>query len=185
MSFDFRKFETEKDKIVEYLQSEYRAIQTGRASPQVLDLVSIEMYGSKMAVPHVASVNIEDAKTLRVSPYDKNIISDLEKAINAANLGVSVASDGEGLRVFFPQLTTESRQNLVKIIKDKLEEARVKIRSVREENKKNIEKIGKEGEIGQDEMERYLEELQNLVDLANKKLEQIFLNKEKEILGEE
>jgi ribosome recycling factor len=185
MSFDFKKFEEEKNKITEYLHSEYRSLQTGRASPQVLDLVQIEVYGSKMAVPHVASVNIEDARTLRVSPYDKSILRDLEKEINNANLGVSVSSDSEGLRIFFPAPTTESRLKMVKIIKDKLEDARVKIRGAREENKKEIERMGREGGIGKDDEERDLEGLQNLVDIANKELEQIYLRKEKDVMGED
>jgi len=183
--FDFRKFTEEKEKVVDYMARDMRAISTGLATPQILDMVKIEIYGSRMAVPHVASINIEDPRTLRVSPYDKDIIPNLERAINEASLGVSVNTDSDGLRIYFPQMTTESRERNSKTIKEKFEEARVKIRSIREEIKKEIEKMSRDGEFGKDNEERFLGELQNNVDLANKELEQIFFRKEKEIMGEE
>ena len=184
MSYDFTKFKEGKEKIVSYLSSELRSIQTGAASPQVLDLISVDAYGSKMHISHVASINVESPTNLLVSPYDKNLLKDLEKSINEADLGLSVSADSAGLRVFFPKPTTESRQRMLKVIKEKLEEARVKIRSIREEVKKNIENSCKEGEFGKDEEARYLEELQALVNEANKSLEEVYGKKEKDILGE-
>ena len=184
MSYDFKKFKEEKDKIISYLSSEYRSIQTGAATPQVLDLINVDAYGSKMHISHIASINIESPANLLLSPYDKTLLKDIEKAINEADLGLSVASDSEGLRVYFPKPTTESRQKMIKIIKEKLEESRVKIRGLREENKKEIERGCKEGEYGKDEESKYLEELQNLVNAANNEVENIYSKKEKDILGE-
>lgn len=172
------------DKTVDYLKSEYKSLSTGRASLSVLDHVSILQYGSRAQVSHVASIALEDARTLRVSPWDKTVIHDLEKAINEADLGLSVSSDGEGLRVHFPMLTGETRQKLVKVLKEKLEEARVRVRGSREEANKEIEKLAKEGEFGEDEKRRFKEDVQKKVDEANSALEELFSGKEKEVLGE-
>lgn len=184
MSYSFTKVEEEKLKIFEWFQAEYRSIQTGRATPQVLDLVHIDMYGARTKIAHTGSVHIEDPKTLRVVPWDKGILGDIEKAVNEADLGLSVSSDAEGLRIHFPALTTESRQKLVKILKERLEEARVKIRGLREETNKDIDARAKEGEYGEDERLRYREELQKIIDNANAELEGLFSSKEKEVMGE-
>jgi len=184
MSYDFTKFKEEKEKIINYLSSEYRSIQTGTASPQVLDLLSVDSYGSKMSISHIASVGVETPANLLIVPYDKSLLKEIEKVINEADLGLSTSSDSTGLRVFFPKPTTESRQKMVKLIKEKLEEARVKVRNVREDSKKEIEKASKDGEFGKDEETRYLEELQNLVTEVNRELEEIYSKKEKDILGE-
>ncbi len=184
MSYNFSQVESDKSKILEWLAGEYRSIQTGRATPQVLDLVHIDMYGSRTQVAHAASVTIEDPRTIRVSPWDKTIIRDIEKAINDADLGLSVSSDDAGLRVHFPALTTETRQKLVKLLKDRLEDARIKIRSLREDTNKDIDAREKAGEYNEDDRMRYREEMQKIVDLANAEFEALFEKKEKEVMGE-
>ncbi len=184
MAYDFSKTNTDKDTIIEWLKSEYRSISTGRATPQVLDLVHIDMYGARTALAHAASITIEDPRTLRVSPWDKTILSGMEKAINDADLGLSVSSDTDGLRVHFPALTTETRQKLVKLLKDRLEDARIRVRSLREETNKDIDARAKDGEYGEDEQHRYRDEMQKIVDGANASLEEIFQKKEKEVMGE-
>ncbi|MDQ1281946.1 MAG: ribosome recycling factor [Patescibacteria group bacterium] len=183
MSYDFKRFKEEKEKIVNYLSSEYKSIQTGAASPQVLDLIMVDSYGSKMNISHIASINVESSANLLIVPYDKSLSKEIEKAINEADLGLSVSTDSTGLRVFFPKPTTESRQKMVKIIGERLEEARVKIRGLREEFKKEIEYSCKEGEFGKDEEAKYLEELQNLVSSSNSELENLYSKKEKDISG--
>jgi ribosome recycling factor len=180
MAYNFSNFNEKAKDIAEFLSRDLKAVQTGRATPAILDSVYVEAYGSKMAIAHVASVVIEDAKTLRVSPYDKSVLKSLEQAVNDANLGVSVSADSEGLRVFFPQLTTERRTQYVKIIKDRLEDARIKLRGVREETKRDIEKE----EVSEDEKKRNLDDLQKKVDSENINLEAMFKTKEKEVLGE-
>lgn len=183
MAYNFSQAELDKQTIIEWLQGEYRSIQTGRATPQVLDLVHIDMYGARTAIPHAASVQIEDPRTLRVAPWDKGIIGHMEKAINDADLGLSVSSDGEGLRVHFPSLTTETRSKLVKVLKDRLEDARVRVRSLREEVNKDIDAKEKEGDYGEDEKRRYRDEMQKMVDETNQTLEDLFDKKEKEVMG--
>lgn len=184
MAYDFSQTNKDKDAILEWLKSEYRSIQTGRATPQVLDLVHIDLYGTRTAIAHAGSVNIEDPRTLRVSPWDKTILSSMEKAINDADLGLSVSSDAEGLRVHFPALTTETRQKLVKLLKERLEEARIRVRSLREETNKDIDARAKEGEYGEDEQHKYREDNQKIVDSINAELGGLFDRKEKEVMGE-
>lgn len=184
MAYNFSQATTGKDTIIEWLKGEYRSIQTGRATPQVLDLVHIDMYGARTAIPHAASVQIEDPRTLRVAPWDKGIIGQMEKAINEADLGLSVSSDGEGLRVHFPALTAETRVKLVKVLKDRLEDARVRVRALREEINKDIDAKEKEGEYGEDERRRYRDDMQKIVDEVNQSLEELFAAKEKEVMGE-
>ena len=183
MAYTSTAFNEGKAKILEWLAGEYRSIQTGRATPQVLDLVHIDLYGSRTLIAHAASVSIEDPKTIRVSPWDKTIIHDIEKAINEADLGLSVSSDTDGLRVHFPALTTETREKLVKLLKDRLEDARVKVRALREDANKDIDARAKENEFGEDERMRYREEVQKQVDLANAEVEVLFERKEKEVMG--
>lgn len=184
MAYNFADAEKRKGDIIEWLTSEYRSISTGRATPQVLDLVHIDMYGARTPIAHTGSVTIEDARTLRVAPWDKGIIGQMEKAINDADLGLSVSSDDQGLRVHFPALTSETRLKLVKLLKDRLEDARIRVRSLREDTNKDIDARGKDGEYGEDEQHRYRDEMQKLVDSTNAELETLFAKKEKEVLGE-
>ena len=184
MAYSFKEAEENKTKIIEWLHNEYRAIQTGRATPNVLDGIAVEQYGARTPLAHVASISIEDPKTLRVAPWDKAVIRDIEKAINEADIGLSVSSDDQGLRVSFPMLTTETRQKLVKVLKDRLEEARVRVRAMREDANKDIDAREKNGDYGEDERMGNREALQKIVDGANAELEGIFGNKEKDVMGE-
>jgi ribosome recycling factor len=184
MSYNFTQTSKDIEGIIDWLKGEFRSIQTGRATPQVLDLVHVDIYGARTQIAHAGSVNIEDPRTLRVSPWDKTIIGDMERAINDAQLGLSVSSDDQGIRVHFPALTTETREKLVKVLKERLEDARVKVRSVREEINKDIDARSKEGEYGEDERMRYRTDLQKIIDQANASLEELFDKKEKEVLGE-
>ncbi len=184
MAYDFSKTNTDKDVILEWLKGEYRSISTGRATPAVLDLVHIDLYGARTPIAHTGSITVEDPRTLRVAPWDKSVIGQMEKAINDADLGLSVSSDDQGLRVHFPALTTETRQKLVKLLKDRLEDARVRVKLLREETNKDIDARAKEGEYGEDEQHRYREDMQKLVDGTNAELETLFSKKEKEVMGE-
>ncbi len=184
MSYDFTQATTQKNTITDWLKSEYRSIQTGRATPQVLDLVHIDMYGARTQLAHAAGITIEDPRTIRVAPWDKSIVGQMEKAINDADLGLSVSSDAEGLRVHFPSLTTETRQKLVKLLKDRLEDARVRVRAMREETNRAIDTDAKEGLFGEDDQRTYREQMQKIVDQANQELEELFEKKEKEVMGE-
>ena len=183
MAYDFSTIVTQKNAIMDWLKSEYRSIQTGRATPSVLDLVHIDMYGARTLLAHAGNITIEDPRTLRVAPWDKSVVGQMEKAINDADLGLSVVSDSDGLRVHFPSLTTETRTKLVKLLKDRLEDARVRVRALREETNKHIDAEAKNGEYGEDEQRKYREEMQKIVDAANQELEDYFQKKETEVMG--
>jgi ribosome recycling factor len=176
--------ETQKKRftdIVEWLDKEFSTIRTGQATPTLLDGVRVESYGSMLPLNQVGSVGIEDARTLRISPWDATQVKAVEKAIADANLGLSVMADSSGVRVIFPELTGERRQQLVKLAKSKLEDARVSVKAVRDDIMKAIDAAEKSGEMSQDDKFVQKEEAQKLVDAANRALEARFSEKEAEI----
>lgn len=175
--YNTTNFKNELKKIEEWLSKEFMQVQTGRATPIILDSVMVDSYGSMMPIKNVASISIEDAKTLRISPWDRNHIKIIEKAIQESNLGLSVVSDGDGVRAIFPMLTTENKTKLVKILKDKLEDARI---SVRKERQGAID--GTE-DLTEDEKKRAKDEIQKCVDEANQNLEAIFDKKETDLMN--
>ena len=181
MIYDFKNLKTKIQGAEEWLKKEYSVLRTGVASPAILDGVQVEAYGTRMHINQCASIGIEDARVIRVTPYDKSQAKEIEKAITAANLGVSVAVDDKGVRIFFPELTGEKREAFVKSAKLKLEDARVNIRSIRDETVKDIEAKEKEGGMGEDDKFRFKAEMQKLIDEGNKNLETLFEKKEKEI----
>lgn len=183
MQYNFSNFKNDLKKVEEFLGKEYSQLNVGRASPMVLDGVSIDVYGSYQSIKNVATVGIEDPKTLRINPWDKTQIKAIEKAILAANLGLSLAVDDQGLRVIFPQLTTETRASLVKVLKEKLEEARITVRQEREKVWDDIQNQEKNGKLTEDDKFRAKEDLQKIIDETNKNLEEFFKRKEKEVMG--
>ncbi len=160
-----------------WLQTELGQISTGRANPALLDSIQIEVYGARQPIKAIASTMIEDARTLRVSPWDKSQIKSIEQAITDARLPVSLSTDDQGLRVHVPALTEETRQSLIKLLKEKLEQARVRIRAAREEA---IKELGAAG-LSEDEVRSAKEDIQELVDKGNQELQEVFDRKETEI----
>jgi ribosome recycling factor len=182
MAYNFSTLKESFQKIEEWLKNEYFGIQTGRANPALLDSIFVEVYGTRQPIKNVASVNVEDARTLRIAPWDKSQVKDIEKAIVDSNLGLSVASDGMGVRAIFPMLTEESRGRLVKVIKAKLEEARISVRKEREEAMSIIEADKKSGAVGEDETIRLKESVQIHVDEINEKLHELAEKKEVDVM---
>ena len=181
MSFNITHFNTRGEEIVSWLEREFASIRTGRATPMLLDLIQVESYGTRVPLQQVGSMSVEDARTLRIAVWDKGAIKAVEKAITEADLGISVVSDGNGLRVIFPELTSERRTQLLKLGKGKLEEARVSLRAARDEAIKEIDSLGKQGEMSEDERFGAKEELQKRVDAFNNTLNDHYERKEKEI----
>lgn len=168
-------------EVKEWLQKEYAGIRTGQATPALLDGVKVESYGAHVPMNQVANVGTEDARTLRVSPWDPSTIPAIERAVQDADLGVSVATDSSGLRVIFPELTAERREQLLKLAKSKLEEARISVRGVRDEFMRDIDKREKSGDISEDEKFTEKETVQDAVEGMNKQLEELFQQKETEL----
>lgn len=183
MAYNFSPFKQGAEATYEWLKKEYLGIRSGQATPGILDSVRVDMYGSKMPVNQVASVTTEGAKSLRVTPWDKGAVKALDAAIREANLGVSVAVDDQGLRIAFPDLTADRRDGLLKLAKAKLEEARVRVRGEREKVMNDADKQEKSGTMSKDDVFRTKQDLQKQVDETNKKLEDLFDKKEKEILS--
>ncbi len=182
MSYNLTSFKEKASAIEGWLGKEFAGFRTGRATPLILDKVMVEAYGASQPISHLATVSVSDVRSLQIVPWDKELVKSIETAIAAANLGVSAMSDGVGVRVVFPELTAERRTLLVKLVKEKLEEARIKVRNERERVWNEIQKKEKEGEISEDEKFRLKEALQKMVDAANSKLEELALRKEKDIL---
>ena len=180
-NYDFTIFDGKIGAAKEWLAKEYRGLRTGRASPAILDGVSVSAYGSMMPLKQVASVGIEDARTLRVQPFDASLLKDIERSIATANLGVGTVPDSNSVRVTFPELTAERRTQLVKFAKGKLEEARTTARIARDEAWKEIQTKEKEGTLTEDDKFSLKEDLQKRVDKANEDLEKAFEGKEKEM----
>lgn len=168
-------------EILNWLDKEFLSIRTGQATPTLLDSVKVENYGAFMPINQVASVGTEDARTLRVSPWDIKMVAVIEKAITDANLGVSLATDSSGVRVIFPELTGERRQQLIKLSKNKLEEARVSVKHVRDDVMKLIDKAQKDGDLSEDDKFSRKEAVQSEIESTNKKLENLFAEKELQI----
>ncbi|HXK38893.1 MAG TPA: ribosome recycling factor [Candidatus Paceibacterota bacterium] len=181
MNYDFKILDGKVTGAREWLSREYAGLRTGRATPAILDGISVSAYGSMMPLKQVANVGIEDARTLRVSAWDASVVKDIERAITAANLGVGTNADSSGLRVTFPELTAERREQLVKIAKHKLEEARTAIRIARDEAWKDIQEKERQGTLTEDDKFQIKEELQKRVDKGNGELEKAFEKKEAEM----
>lgn len=177
MAYNFSPLKQSFLEIEEWLKKEFSQISTGRANPALLDSISVESYGAYQPIKNVASITVEEARTLRITPWDKSIVKAIETAIRDSGLPFSVATDSDGLRAHVPQLTAESKVSLVKLCKEKLEDARVKVRLERQSTDKNIS----ETEKAEDDAFRAKEDLQKLVDEINKKLEDHFSKKEADI----
>ena len=183
MAYDINPFKKQLAGTEEWLKKEFQQVRTGQASPAILDGVRVEVFGAPMALKEVASVVIEGARTLRVAPWDKAQVKEIEKAISIANLGVSVVVDDQGIRVNFPELTSDRRKDFVKLAKDKLEESKKQIRQHRDGVVKDLAAKEKAGGYGKDEIFRLNKDVQKIVDDTNKKFEELFAKKEKEIMN--
>lgn len=181
MAYDFKPFEKRIKEIEERLGKELAGVRTGRATPAILDGIQVESYGSRMSIPQVATVSVEDARSLRITPFDPANSKEIEKAITVANLGLSVGADERGVRVFFPELTSERRVSLLKVAKEKVEEMRTMLRSARDEVWNDIQAKEKAKEMSEDDKYRAKEDMQKRVDAANASFDAALERKEKEI----
>ncbi len=181
MNFDFTEIKKAFEEAEAYLKQEYLQISTGRANPALLDGIAVDSYGSLQPIKNIASINIEDARSMKIVPWDKSQIKGIEKALHDSGLPFSVSVDDEGVRLTIPQLTEENKKTLVRVIKEKLESARVKVRNIRHDALKQIEEGESRGDYAEDAMKRFKDELQKMVDTSNQNLEDIFSHKEADI----
>ncbi len=180
MAYDFSKLKSQIKETEEWLARELSGVRTGRATPTLLDGVKPEAYGTRTPLRELGSVSVEDARTLRIIPWDKDVLKAIEKGITDADLGVGVSTDDQGLRVSFPELTSERRTQLSKIASDRTEQAKVALRSHRTDAIKEIDSLKKDG-MSEDQAKRDKEELQKLIDAGNDSLLKALKRKEEEI----
>lgn len=183
MNFDFTKTNEGLTDAENFLKQEFLQISTGRANPALLDGVMVESYGSFQPIKNIASINLEDARTMNISPWDKGQIKDIEKAITDSNLPFSVSAGDSGVRVHIPQMTEESKVKILKLVKEKLEEARIRVRNVRHDAMKLIDAGEANGDFSEDAKNNFKDELQKKVDATNKNLEDIYAKKEQDIMS--
>ena len=169
---------------IEALERRLKAVRTGRATPQILDSVQVEVsaYGTSMPLQQLASVKVADARLLVVTPWDKSTLSDIEKSIGSAGLGLNPANDGNLIRVPIPALTGERRREMVKVVGRYGEEARVHVRKIRREYNDLFKTLESDGEISKDDLERTLKQVQGATDGNVTRVGTIISLKEKEIL---
>ncbi len=164
------------------LKQELSGIRTGRANPMLVEDIQVEAYDSKQPMKNVATITTPDARTIMIAPWDKTLLAIIEKAITISNRGLNPVNDGVVLRVPIPVLTEETRKELVKTIKDKIEAARIRIRKERDEIRSKIAKLQKDGEISEDQKFSDFDKLDEIVKDYNQKIEQTGKEKEGEIM---
>jgi ribosome recycling factor len=181
MTYDFSQFKKKLGEIEEWFRKELAVVRAGRASPALVDNIYIDYYGAKTPLKHLATISVEDARTLRIRPWESSLIPQIEAGIRLFGGGLMPAAEKDSLRVVFPELTQERRESLLKIISKKKEEARISARQLRDECWKDIQRRQQEGKISEDDKFRLKDELQKLIDDIGDKLEKMADNKEKEI----
>ena len=170
-------------KSLDALKSDLGKIRTGRAHTGLLDHVMVEYYGSMMAVNQVAGVSLGDARTINVQPYEKNMISKIEKAIRDADLGLNPATNGDMIRVPMPMLTEERRKELIKVVRSEGEGAKVALRNVRRDSNDALKKLMKDKEISEDDERRMQDEIQKLTDKYVVEIDKMLQTKETELMS--
>lgn len=168
--------------IIEATKKEFQSVRTGRANANILDRVVVEYYGTPTPLTQVAGVSTPDARMLVVQPWDKSILSLIEKAIQKADLGLNPINDGSVIRLPIPQLTEERRKELVKVVKKEAEEKRIVVRNQRRDANDKVKALEKDGKIPEDESKRGLDEIQKLTDKYIQEIDKLLAQKEKEIM---
>ena len=173
---------SEFDKPIEHLKNDLAAFRTGRANPALIENIGVAAYGSTTPLKQLGSISVSDARSMLVEPWDKSVLGDIEKAIQAANVGVSVANEGKHIRVNVPLMTEENRKDIVKLLRDKMEQARVAVRGIRDKVKESITEAEEAGSITEDEKFRLQKQLDELTAATNDKIKVLADAKETEIM---
>ncbi|WP_257350017.1 ribosome recycling factor [Pseudalkalibacillus decolorationis] len=170
------------NKAVDSFRRELSTLRAGRANPALLDRVNVDYYGAATPLNQMANISVPEARLLLIQPYDKSIIGDIEKAIQKAELGLTPSNDGDVIRIAIPALTEERRKELVKLVKKYAEEGKVAVRNVRRDANDDLKKLEKGGEMTEDDLRHYSDEVQKLTDKFVAEIDSISAAKEKEIM---
>ncbi|HKX34451.1 MAG TPA: ribosome recycling factor [Actinomycetota bacterium] len=176
------KAATEKmDKAISVLKDELAGVRTGRATPALLQRVVVDYYGTPVPIQQLASFSVPEPRTLVISPFDRNAIAAMEKAIMTSDLGITPGNDGTVIRLSFPPLTEERRKELIKLVHHRGEEGRVAVRNIRRHSKEELEKLEREGGISEDDLVRSEKELQRLTDKHISDIDEVVAHKDAEL----
>lgn len=174
--------EQKMTKTISVLKEELNTVRAGRANPALLDKVLVEYYGSPTPLKNLANISAPEPRTLLIAPFDPKSISDIEKAINLANLGMAPSNDGKTVRLIVPQLTEERRKEISKSVKKYGEDAKVAVRNERRDANDELKKQEKAGDLTEDDLKKQLDQIQKKIDKVTKEIDDIIAAKEKEIL---
>jgi ribosome recycling factor len=177
-----REAQVKMKKALEVAREELASVRSGRVTPGLLSKITADYYGTPTPVQQIASVSAPEARLLVISPYDRNATAGIEKAIRNSDLGVNPSSDGQVIRLAFPPLTEERRKELVKMVRNRVEEARVAMRNIRRHEKEALERLERDGDISQDELRRAEQRLQQITDKHVAEADAMLQHKEQELL---
>lgn len=182
MSIYLDNFKPRFKQAIEFFEKEAATLRTGRANPNMLEGIHVEAYGTTMPLNGVGNISVSDGRSIVITPWDKGVLKDIEKALVAADLGVGVVNEGDKIRLSIPALTEENRHELVKKLNTKMEDARIVIRQLRDEVKQEIEAGLESKEVSEDDKFRFIKELDEAVTSYNEELKNLRDHKEKEIM---
>ncbi len=177
-----QKLRQDLEAVLAVVREDLSSVRTGRAKPSLVEGVKVEAYGTMMELREVATISAPDPSLLTATPWDKSLIAAVEKAIRASGLGLNPNVDGDVVKIPIPMLTEERRKELVKLVAQKIESGRVMIRQTRTEIKDEIEKLKDEPGVSEDDVEKWLVEMQKMVDEYNAKVEELGKEKEAEVM---
>ena len=181
MTYNLPEKKGDLEKVIEFFRNDIASLRTGRASTAMVEELLVEAYGTRQPLKSTASINLADAKTINVEPWDKSLLANIEKAVRDSSLGVNPVNDGKIIRVILPDLTSERRVELIKVLHQKQEHARISLRKIREEIRDEIGQKEKTKEISEDEKYKLQEDLDKMVKEYNDKVKEIGNKKEEEI----
>lgn len=179
----FLSTDNRMQKTIDAMRREFDTIHTGRATPALVDQIKVEAYGTLTPVNQLANISVPEANLLIIQPWDKNILSSIQKAIQKSDLGINPVPEGSILRLVVPAPTEERRKEMVKMVRKRVEEGKIGIRNIRRDAMDELKKMEKNGDISQDENHRALDRLQKLTDSFIQKADETGRNKESEIMG--
>ncbi|MGH2830084.1 MAG: ribosome recycling factor [Actinomycetota bacterium] len=174
--------EEKMGKAIEVTKDEFVGVRTGRASPALVQRITVDYYGSQTPLQQLASFTVPEARQLLIHPYDRNAMSAIEKAIMASDIGITPSNDGTNIRLNFPTLTEERRKELIKVVRDRAEHGRVAVRNIRRHAKEEIDRDMKAGKVSEDDGHRAEKELQKLTDKYVAEIDQMLHRKEQELM---
>ncbi len=174
--------EEKMEHTMEALHRDFSTVRSGRANPKMLEKVHVAYYGVETPINQVATISVPEANQIYIKPYDKTLVSEIERSIFGANLGVTPSNDGIGVRIVLPPMTEENRRNSVKTIHKMAEESKVAIRNIRRDAIAHYKKMEKDSEITEDDLKYYQDEVQKLTDKFTDKIDEYFKEKEKDIM---